>query len=124
MLDKTQLDVSSPSRALREEERELICFMLSGGQTDRTLNIDLESSHVVDMQDGGMGSIRFVRSERRIFGKEVAEAEYEDIDGVLVSISINFDSEDQLFEVDFWKVDFSSLKRYPKYSELVIKRSE
>ena len=123
MLDKAQLGVSSPSRALREEERELICFMLSGARTDGSLDIDLGPSRVVDMQDGGMGSIRFVRSGRRVLGRVVAEAEYEDIDGVLVSVSINSDSEGQLFEVDFWKVDFSSLKRYPKYSELVIKRT-
>jgi len=97
--------------------------MLSGARTDGSLDIDLGPSRVVDMQDGGMGSIRFVRSGRWVLGRVVAEAEYEDIDGVLVSVSINSDSEGQLFEVDFWKVDFSSLKRYPKYSELVIKRT-
>ena len=81
----------------------------------------LVKSRVVDMQDGGMGSIRFVGSEARTFGKVAAEAQYVDSDGVLVLITVNTDKENQLFEVDFWKVDFSPLKRYPKYSELAVK---
>ena len=118
----SQLEIPSPSRQLREEERELIRFLLSKTQAVVSLDDALGASPVVDMKDGGMGSIRFVGSEPRIMGKVIAEAEYVDSDGVLVSISINSDNDDCLFEVDFWKVDFSSLKRYPKYSELVVKR--
>lgn len=69
------------------------------------------------MQDGGVGSIRFVGSQPPM-GKEVAEAQYLDSDGVLVSIVINTDRNGQLFEVDFWKVDFSPLRRYPRPSDL------
>lgn len=65
-----------------------------------------------------MGSIRFARDERRIFGKVLAEAQYTDEDGVCVSIAINTDNKGDLFEVDFWKVDFLPLKRYPKPSDL------
>ena len=106
---------------MREEERELIRFLLSRTQAV-SLDDTLGASPVVDMKDGGMGSIRFVGSEPRIMGKVIAEAEYVDSDGVLVSIPINSNNDDRLFEVDFWKVDFSSLKRYPKYSELVVER--
>ena len=65
-----------------------------------------------------MGGIRFLQSEPRSFGKALAEAHYLDSDGVLVSIAINADSSGELFELDFWKVDFSSLKSYPKPSDL------
>ncbi|MGB2638232.1 MAG: hypothetical protein WAN32_04730 [Candidatus Acidiferrum sp.] len=68
-----------------------------------------------------MGSIRFVQPDTRAFGKALAEAQYVDSDGIPVSITINVDQNGQLFEVDFWKVDFSPLKRYPKPSELVVK---
>lgn len=65
-----------------------------------------------------MGSIRFAGDERRIFGKALAEAQYTDDDGVLVSIAVNADKNGDLLEVDFWKVDFSPLKRYPMPSDL------
>jgi len=65
-----------------------------------------------------MGSIRFVRTDARRFGKEVARAEYRDSDQVLVSITLNADTSGELFELDFWKVDFSPLKRYPRKEQL------
>ena len=65
-----------------------------------------------------MGSIRFVQPERRSFGQTLVEAQYADSDGVLVSIAVNLDKNGDLFEVDFWKVDFSPLRRYPKPSDL------
>jgi hypothetical protein len=70
------------------------------------------------MQDGGMGSIRFISSEPQSLGRVLVEAKYVDSDGVLVSIAVNADSHGQLFELDFWKVDFSPLRRYPKPSDV------
>jgi hypothetical protein len=77
----------------------------------------------MDMQDG-MGSIRFVSAPgmNKVFGAEVARAEYTDDDGVLVTVTANTDQTGELFEIDFWKVDFSSLRRYPKPSDLRIKK--
>jgi hypothetical protein len=71
---------------------------------------------VEEMQDGNMGSLKFVTSEsgRRRFGEKIAETEFVDEDGVLVSATINLDDRGNLFELDIWKVDFSPLKRYPK----------
>jgi hypothetical protein len=45
-------------------------------------------------------------------------AHYIDEDQIPVIISINLDQEGRLFEIDFWKVDFSPLKRYPTPEEL------
>jgi hypothetical protein len=121
MSDLSQFTESVPTRPLRKEERELICVLLSRVSASAALENTLSASCVTDMDDGGMGSIQFVQPEPRIFGKELAEAEYVDSDGVLVSIALNADSNGQLFELDFWKVDFSPLRRYPKPSDLVAK---
>jgi len=88
--------------------------MLAGKSTK------LSSSLVEDMQDGGMGSIRFLTPSKssRQLGKAVAKGEYIDEDGIPVSIVVNVDQDGELYEVDFWKVDFSPLRRYPKVSEI------
>ena len=70
------------------------------------------------MQDGGMGSIRFVRSEPRRFVREKVSGEYTD-NTVLVSIALHEDEHGELLEFDFWKVDFSALKRYPAAQDVV-----
>ena len=119
MSDALQPPNPIPDRALRQEERELIYSLLSGVLAKETLDSTLSAARVRDLQDGKMGSIRFVRAEPQRFGKVLAEREYEDSDGVLVSIAVNADHNDQLFELDFWKVDFSPLRRYPKPSDLV-----
>jgi len=46
-------------------------------------------------------------------GGILAEAQYVDIDNVLVIITILHDYFHHLYEVDFWKVDFSPLIKYP-----------
>jgi hypothetical protein len=103
---------------MRGEERELIRSLLSGVDGSAILENTLASSRVTDMRDGGMGGIRFVGSEPRSLGKTLAEAQYRDSDGVLVSIAISADNNGQLFELDFWRVDFSPLRRYPRPSDL------
>jgi hypothetical protein len=120
MSNASQFTNSGPIRPLREEERELIRSLLRGASA-QALEDTLPTSSVTDMQDGGMGSIRFVPPEPRSFGEALVEAEYVDSDGVLVSITINTDNKGDLLEVDFWKVDFSPLRRYPKPSDLVLK---
>lgn len=110
-----------PTRNLRVEERELIRYLLAG--TDKTAALEglLASARVTDMNDGGMGGIRFVAPDPRSFGKTLAEAQYLDSDGVLVSIVLNADLNSQLFELDFWKVDFSKLRRYPRPCDIFAK---
>ena len=83
----------------------------------------LAASLVEDMQDGNMGSLRFrpPGSYDQRFGKQIAEAEFTDTDGVLVSATINLDDQGHLFELDIWKMDFSPLKRYPSAEEVKVK---
>ncbi len=94
--------------------------MLAGKDVKPGLEDNLSAVLVEDMQDGGMGSIRFLTPchSARHFGRTIAQAEYIDEDGVLASIVINVDQENELYEVDFWKVDFSPLKRYPRASDI------
>ena len=66
MSNVTQFSNSLPSRVLRKEEHDLICSLLSGVYTTAALENALATSRVTDMQDGGMGSIRFVGSEPRL----------------------------------------------------------
>ncbi|HRI35934.1 MAG TPA: hypothetical protein PK765_02445 [bacterium] len=68
------------------------------------------------MNDGGMGSVKFVYDSDTlaIFGTEIASALYCDTDGVPVSITVNLDQAGRFFELDIWKVDFSPLQRFPR----------
>jgi len=117
MLDVSQFG-NSPIRPLRAEEQELIRALLSKSSSKESFEDTLTGSLVTDMEDGGMGSIRFIRPEPETMGKVLIEAQYKDSDGVPVSIALNLDKVGRLFELDFWKVDFSPLKRYPLPSDL------
>jgi hypothetical protein len=120
MSESSESASSLRARPLREEEIELIASLIRRIASGENLKGALKSLRVMDMKDGNMGSIRFARGERRTFDKVLAEAQYTDEDGVCVSIAINGDNKGDLFEVDFWKVDFSPLKRYPQPSDLRI----
>ena len=80
----------------------------------------LPESLVEEMQDGNMGSLRFVTLEYpdRRYGSMIVEAEFTDADGVLVSVALNLDDRGNLLELDIWKVDFSPIERYPKPEDL------
>jgi hypothetical protein len=101
-------------RPLSSNERDLITFIL-----ERDSNASLLRGELVEeMNDGGMGSLRFVAGPDRQFGKCVGSAEFNDADGVLVSVALNVDQRGQLFELDIWKVDFSPLQRIAALDEL------
>ena len=119
---RTTIGRMSTQRRLRKSERDLIGAMLGGKPSHAELISSLNADTVEDMQDGGMGGIRFCgddRGKRPLAG--IAEAEYTDDDGVLVSIVLNTDTKGAIYEVDFWKTDFSPLRRYPPPSELRLK---
>jgi hypothetical protein len=124
MSEESRFIESTGNRLIRPEERALAMAMLSGKYDHEDLERKLAASRVEDMQDGGMGSIRFVTEDqrKRALGKSLAEAEYIDEDGTPVSILISADDKGDVYEIDFWKVDFSPLKRYPAVSDLRVKR--
>jgi hypothetical protein len=116
-----EIHSANSSRPLRPSELNLLEFMLLQSWVGKNLNERLARELVTDMLDGGMGSIRFIDlggARARRYARTLAQAEYLDEDGIVVSLAISADQRDELFDIDFWKVDFSPLRRYPTPSEL------
>jgi hypothetical protein len=67
-------------RPLRPDERSLINALLANRYHKGNLEDELATRRVADMEDGGMGSIRFVAltQEKRSLGKTLGQAEYVD----------------------------------------------
>jgi len=116
------LDMSA-WRKLRKEEAVLIAALVQNCLKSEEFLRSLSERLVKDMNDGRMGSLRFRSADnrKRRFGKKIAEAEFTDEDGALVSTVVNLDENGELYELDIWKVDFSALKRYPRPEELRLK---
>ena len=91
--------VVGPPRPLTEPEIALLTAMLDGREETAPLMKGLRQARVQAMNDGGMGSIRFVREDpdHRQFGGVVREATFKDTDGVLVLASIIIDQSGALF---------------------------
>ncbi|MES2222538.1 MAG: hypothetical protein V4587_16425 [Acidobacteriota bacterium] len=106
-------------RPLREEESKVLEALL-GMASSNAKPPSEDELFAVDLADGGMGSIRLTDKldRARKMGRELIVAEYIDEDQVPVSISVNLDQDGRLFELDFWKVDFNPLKRYPRPEEV------
>lgn len=102
-------------RRLLDHEIPLTQHLLSaGGRLERA-----EQLLVEPLADGGMGSLRIEGSSvDRKLGRKVAEVHFSDADGTPVIAALNVDADDQLFEIDIWKVDFSALQRWPSQQEV------
>ena len=118
MLDESLLNKNINARALYPKERDIIEALLKHQNVLDLFISFLDIVSVADMQDGGMGSIQFEPYMSRTYGKEIAGAQYIDADGTPISIVLNVDKNDVLYELDFWKVDFSKLIRYPNAEDL------
>ena len=100
-------------RPLTPKERDLVAFIL-GQHSPFQDHFGL----VDEMNDGGMDSLLFVGAAGRRFARCIGECEFDDADGVLVSVALNLDQRDELFELDLWKVDFSPLQRIPALGDV------
>lgn len=101
-------------RQLTSAEKGLIRALIERAQGFEIPFEWLDQVKVEPMEDGGMGSLRFLpASPGQMFGKEVAEVLFDDADGVVVSATLNVDRSGVLFELDVWKVDQSPLIRIP-----------
>jgi hypothetical protein len=75
------------------------------------------SLFVRQMDDGGMGSFLILQTnpigkESRKFGRRASEYQFNDEDGVPVLVTLNLDENDELFEVDICKVDYSPVIKF------------
>lgn len=110
----TRLNMAAP-RVLKREERELIAALIAGAPNEARLLGALVDAQVKELNDGGMGSLRFIADGvmPRRFGARLVERQLIDSDGVPVSVAVYLDEYGDLYELDVWKVDFSPVRRFP-----------
>jgi hypothetical protein len=105
-------------RPITNTEEQLITHLLSYLPTRFRI-----PDQVVVLIDGNMGSIKFVDPENRIgrkYSNDLIQASYNDKDGIYVLITLTLDNYNNLFELEFWKTDFSKLIDYPKPNQVQI----
>lgn len=102
-------------RSLRPQERALLTAMLKDKPHGARILDRLDAYKVVDMEDDGTGSVRVIPSTdtKQLYAGAIATAEFADVDGVPLLVSVHMDESGELFEIDIWKVDYSPLKKYP-----------
>jgi hypothetical protein len=120
---KHQYTVGAP-RALRDDERALLLALLSAKTETSHMLANLQNCQVQDMNDGGMGSLRFAGAEDRQFGAKPVEATFRNEDGIPVVASIILDKQDALYELDMWKGDGSRLQQIPSSEEFEFTETE
>ena len=104
-------------RPLSIAEKDLIKFLLRNKPNNNKILKELDDYEVVELLDGSMGSLEFKSTTRKGVKSEsmqcIAEGNFLDSDGVLVSVALNANSNNTLTELDIWKVNFEPLKGYP-----------
>jgi len=103
-------------RKIRENERHLIIFLLEKLELNTEqyqINEDVE-----EYEDGKMGSISMGNPDISPYKDDLIYAKYVDSDGTEVMITLTQCVNNQLLDLDFWKVDFSKLITYPKPEDL------
>jgi hypothetical protein len=105
----------STVRLLRDAEKALLTDLIVGTPHAARLLSFLSDALVEEMNDGGMGGLRFCASDARSrrLGEQLVEREFIDSDGVPVMVAVNLDEHGNLYELDMWKVDFSPLEQFP-----------
>jgi hypothetical protein len=111
MLEEYMESNRKPTKA----EKELIGSLIKKSSKEYLYN-NLDTILVRPMNDGKMGSLLIINKDdepNRMFGEQISEDYFEDEDGINVIISLNVDNKGNLFELDIWKTDFSSLIKIP-----------
>lgn len=112
-------------RLLKADEAALInALLMTNSKFAKVIIPTLNTALVEEMDDGGMGSLRFIScaaDSGRSLGRKVAEAEFMDEDGIPVYVELNLDNHSQIFELDIWKVDYSPVSRLPNLEQVVVK---
>ena len=110
------------TREIRQEETDLVSFLLQ--QCNVTIKEYPIAEEVFEYEGGIMGSINFAGSDPDAYDGDLIQAEYKDVDGVDVVITLTKDKNNQLLDLDFWKMGFSKLIRYPKPELLGLLRKQ
>lgn len=104
-------------RKLTEKEQSLLSLLIKKANTNISINWD--TILVRPMMDGNMGSLYLfpngIKDDNRLFGQQVSDFQFLDVDNVEVIASLNLDKNGNLFELDIWKTDFTALISYPDF---------
>lgn len=98
------------------QEVKLLEFLIKKSTIPIPVNWN-ESLLVCNMNDGGMGGLRLYPKgdtlSPKLFGKQVSEYQFTDLDGIEVFASLYLDKDGELFELDIWKTNFEKLVKFP-----------
>lgn len=101
-------------RSLNQEEYNLIVYLLKDKPEYRHLIEGLSNSTVQEMNDGGMGSLKFEDKKGiKRMSEEIVAICLSDVDGTPLGITLNIDTNGDLYELDVFKADFSPLIAFP-----------
>lgn len=107
---------TTKSRQIKKEEKVLITSILELAHSKNRIASIPEV--VYDLKDGGMGTIKFTNNAERIYSSDILQVNYIDSDQTPVIITLTIDDRGDLFELDFWKVNFEKLLSFPKPEEI------
>lgn len=104
-------------RKLSQDEIKLLEILIKKSSVIISYNLE-QDLDVQAMNDDRMGSLKLfpkdISSDKRVFGKQIAECMFLDTDGIDVIASLNVDDKGKIFELDIWKTDYSSLIKVPE----------
>lgn len=98
-------------REIREEEVVLLKHMLTLANLSH--NDFPYTDRVFEYEGGKMGSINFDNDNTENYLGDIMVVEFKDIDDVRVVVTLTIDKDKKLLDLDFWKEDFSALRKYP-----------
>jgi hypothetical protein len=102
-------------RNIRNVEKDLVEHLLTLSSTGDRFQIP---DKVYQLNDGGMGSIRFVDKTQAYFN-DLIQVQYFDTDNIPVLITLT-EANNNLYELDIWKVNYKKLKTYPTIDKIKI----
>lgn len=105
--------LSGVARALREHEVQYVSRLIDAANLRDVVDVNWRRQLVVDLDDGGMGTFRFVEAAQWAEPRVVAEIEVTDADGVPVSVALLVDAQARIYELDIFKADFSPVIKLP-----------
>ena len=104
--------ISGHKRRLRKSEYVLMKYLVT--HSDEKIPDNWADDLLVSVRDE-TGSLLLYPSgasdNGRILGSNVCECCFRDLDGILVFASLSLDRQKRLFELNFWKEDYSKIKK-------------
>ena len=98
-----------------DEHRLLQHFFTALAARGLLPSADIDWLRVRDMNDGGMGSLELLDASgnRGKIHRYIADLQYEDLDGVIILVSIVVSRDGTPMEMDSWRVDYGPRQHIP-----------